>query len=338
MLIVNDIKYQSWAPSSEEEFEELVKTQAQNIFGEKSIYLDIKHKIKSNAGISAIPDGLVILLGTNPTWSIVEVELSSHNPYEHILPQISKFTKAINNPANRQKIIEVLYREIIGDQYKLSIIKNHTSAETHKFISDCISNEPEIVIIIEKDNEVLNEAIEALAQRPKVVTFQIFFHSESKSFKYAFLFEPLFIETSEKEKSGYFSLFNELRKDVSNSRPKIKTLKPTAYYSKVPVGHSALHLEWLVKARENKLGVELHLERNNYADNLKLINILTKRINSTNIFKKDNIEFQNKWHTKWARIYIEKTAEKLPDLKQWAVDKMIEFYDVFKPILDEVDK
>ena len=80
MLLIDGVRYELWTPSSEDEFEQVVKEHAQDIFGEQSIYLDRKQKLKSLSGVGSIPDGYVITLGDSPQWHIVEVELSSH-PY-----------------------------------------------------------------------------------------------------------------------------------------------------------------------------------------------------------------------------------------------------------------
>ena len=69
MLLIDGVRYEEWAPTSEEKFEELVKEHAQEIFGEKSIYLDLKRKLKSKAGIVSIPVSYTHL--TLPTKRIV---------------------------------------------------------------------------------------------------------------------------------------------------------------------------------------------------------------------------------------------------------------------------
>ncbi len=66
MLLIDGVRYEVWTPASEDEFEQIFKEHAEDIFGEKSIYLDIKHKLRSQAGIGSIPDGYVIIVGDQP--------------------------------------------------------------------------------------------------------------------------------------------------------------------------------------------------------------------------------------------------------------------------------
>ena len=85
MLLMDGVRYQEWGISNEDEVEQMVIEHAQDIFGENSIYFDKKQKLKSLAGVGSIPDGLVIMFGSLPQWHIIEVELSSHDPYAHIV-------------------------------------------------------------------------------------------------------------------------------------------------------------------------------------------------------------------------------------------------------------
>jgi hypothetical protein len=57
MLVIDGVRYQLWTPTDEEkDFHPLVRENAQAIFGENTIYFDIKTTLKSLAGIGTIPD------------------------------------------------------------------------------------------------------------------------------------------------------------------------------------------------------------------------------------------------------------------------------------------
>ncbi|GAH80906.1 unnamed protein product, partial [marine sediment metagenome] len=156
ILLIDGVTYEVWTPSNEDEFEQVVEEHAKDIFGEESIYLDIKHKLKSKSGIGSIPDGYVIIFGDKPHWHVVEVELSSHPLYEHIVPQVSKFINGIKNPSTQKEIVDVLYREINGDEFlKLHLKKGIGTTEIYKFLADLLSKLPVVTIIIEKHTEQL---------------------------------------------------------------------------------------------------------------------------------------------------------------------------------------
>jgi hypothetical protein len=195
MLLIDGVRYEEWIPSNEDEFEKVVKEHAKDIFGEQSIYLDIKHKLKTRSGIGSIPDGYVIILGDEPHWHIVEVELSSHPLYEHIVPQVSKFINGIN-PSTQKDIVNALYQEIDNDEFrKLRLKQTIGATETYKFLADLISKPPVVTIIIEKRTEQLDEALNMLAYLPqnkKVVELQTFTREGVGLNVHAHLFEPLY--------------------------------------------------------------------------------------------------------------------------------------------------
>jgi hypothetical protein len=193
ILVIDGVKYEEWTPASEDDFERVAKEHAQDIFGEQSIYLDIRHKLKSRSGIVAIPDGYVVVLGQQPCWHIVEVELSSHPLYEHIVPQVSKFINGVKNPATQKDIVSALYQEIDSDEFlRLRLTKAIGTTETYKFLADLVSQSPVVTVIVERHTEQLDEAIGALAHAQiKTVELQTFAREGVGLAVHAHLFEPL---------------------------------------------------------------------------------------------------------------------------------------------------
>ncbi len=89
MLVIDGTRFVEWTPKSEEkDFHPLVKSQSKEIFGEDSIYFDIKTLLKSASGIGSIPDAYVLDLSEPYSWYVVENELSTHPIYEHIVSQL----------------------------------------------------------------------------------------------------------------------------------------------------------------------------------------------------------------------------------------------------------
>ncbi len=193
MLLIDGVKYELWTPPSEDEFERVVKEHARDIFGEQSIYLDRKQKLKSLSGIGSIPDGYVIVFGDSPEWHIIEVELSSHPLYEHIVSQVSRFINGISNPNIQRGIVNAIEGEITRDDFlKLKLRKAIEPAEIYRFLSDLISKQPILTIIIEKDTEELREALNTLRYpQIKVVEFQTFTREGVGLSVHVHLFEPL---------------------------------------------------------------------------------------------------------------------------------------------------
>jgi len=192
MLLIDGVKYEEWTPATEDEFERVVEEHVKDIFGNQSIYLE-KHKLRTRSGIGSIPDGYVIVPGEQPHWHIVEVELSSHPLYEHIVPQISKFISGIRNPSTQKEIVDALFHEIDSDEFRrLQLKKAIGTTETYKFLADLVSRPPVVTIIIEKRTDQLDEAISALAHSQiKIVEFQTFVREGVGLAVHAHLFEPL---------------------------------------------------------------------------------------------------------------------------------------------------
>jgi len=199
MLLIDGVKYEEWKPegaNAEDELEQMVKEHAQDIFGENSIYLDKKQKLKSLAGVGSIPDGLVIIFGNVPEWHIVEVELSSHDPYGHIVPQVDRFLNGVDNRDTRNKIIEALYDAIYSDEFlKLKTRQAiGLDKDVHKFLADLITSPPTITIVIEEYTSKLREALKKYTPK-KIVEFQTFIREGVGLAVHAHLFDPLYQPT-----------------------------------------------------------------------------------------------------------------------------------------------
>ena len=104
MILIDGVRYVHLMPSNEDDLEQMAREHSKDIWGENSVYFD-KRKLHTPAGIGSIPDGYVVVFGSPPQWFVVEVELSSHQLYEHIVPQISKFASGVSNAASQSQIV-----------------------------------------------------------------------------------------------------------------------------------------------------------------------------------------------------------------------------------------
>jgi len=206
LLLKDGVRYNLWIPDREETFEEIIKEHARDIFGEDTELFDIKKKIKTKAGIGSIPDGYVITFADEPRWYIVEIELSSHPIYEHVVPQLVKFISGVENPESRREITNALYNEIKDDvNLKNRVRERIGSGEIHQFISNLLSKPPKLVIIIDEVSSELEETCKILSRSVEtdVVEFKTFEREEIGLGVHVHLFEPLFtpiMKTPIKEK------------------------------------------------------------------------------------------------------------------------------------------
>ncbi len=191
-LLIDGVRYRLWTPKDEAALEDIVKEHAKDIFGEDSIYFDIKRKIRSPAGIGSIPDGYAITFGDTPRWYIVEVELSSHPLYEHIVPQMTKFSMAINDLNTQKAIVDAMYSETGSNVSEQTLVRNKIgSQEIHEFLSGLISSRPVLVIVIEEKTKELEEVCTSLHLETKVVEFKTFEREGVGLAVHAHLFEPI---------------------------------------------------------------------------------------------------------------------------------------------------
>lgn len=197
MLLIDGVRYLETPPKDEDELEQMVVEHAQEIFGENSIYLDLKHKVKSKSGIGSIPDGYVIILGNTPQWHIIEVELSSHPLHDHIVSQIGRFVGGIKNPNTQAEIVSAIYDEISEDTILIARMRQIIgSNEIYKYLTDCISTTPIVTIIIEKATPELDDALEAINHPiKKVIEFRTLVRENAETV-HAHLFEPITIKAS----------------------------------------------------------------------------------------------------------------------------------------------
>jgi len=178
ILLKDGVRYYYHTYESESELEELVKKYSEVIFGSDSLYFE-KTKIESKAGIGSIPDGFALLLEQNK-WIVVEVELSTHSLYSHIVPQLTKFYNAIKNYETKKKLIDIFYNEIKENfqlEYKLKSLK--IKKETYKILTDTINKDPNITVIIDKKTKELDEICKSLPFNIKVLTFKTFHRENS---------------------------------------------------------------------------------------------------------------------------------------------------------------
>jgi hypothetical protein len=176
MLFIDGAKFILWTPAKEEEeFHPIVKEHIKDIFGEQSIFFEAS-KFISAAGKGSIPDGIVITFGIKPEWHIIEIELSSHQVYVHIVDQVGRFINGIANKNTQTRIVESIYHEVTQSKLrKAELEEKIASSEIYKYLNDLVSNPPTLTIIIEKKTSELEEAIGLLKYSPiNIVEFQTF--------------------------------------------------------------------------------------------------------------------------------------------------------------------
>lgn len=177
-LLINEKVYKQYLWDLEEEFEKEVIAHSQELFGEESIYIDIKKRI-GKGDVLSIPDGYLIDFSfkNEPRLYIVENELSTHDPFAHIGQQLLKF--AISYKASGRKIKEFLLNDIIKDTAKKSFIDNKLKSlnirNIDAFLESVIFDKAVgAIVVIDQTTDDLINVINQLTMNTEVVEFQTF--------------------------------------------------------------------------------------------------------------------------------------------------------------------
>jgi len=191
-VFLNGVRYHLWIPDSEEKLEEMVKEHKKEIFGEDSEYFEIKTKIKSLTGVGSIPDGYLINFDAEPSWYIIEVELSEHDLDDHVVKQISKFIRGIKNPESRRKIVDLIYEEIKNDPARYNRLKEKVGrTEIHRFLSELFSRNSSLLIVIENKTDGLKEICDVLSLETIALEFKTFVKEGVDVKEHLHVLEPL---------------------------------------------------------------------------------------------------------------------------------------------------
>jgi len=118
MVIFQDgKKFQEYRYDVEDELEKEIVDNSQLFFGKHTIYIDTKRKIDSKALGGTIPDGFLFDLSDKeePEFYVVEVELKSHDFFNHIFPQITKFFAFFKNRKSQAELVEKIFSIVNTD-------------------------------------------------------------------------------------------------------------------------------------------------------------------------------------------------------------------------------
>lgn len=190
MLIVDGVKYNHFVPKDKKQLEEMIKEHAKDIFGEDTLYFDLKQKITSKSSIVSVPDACTIAL-SRPKWYVVEGELSGHPLHEQTTTELNKFYVGVKNPTTQRELADVLCREIDNDKVLRAYVESKIgSAEIKGFLLDLLSKPPEIVVVTGEKGDRVKGVCDGLKAEPIVIEFKTFVREDARNV-HAHLFEPL---------------------------------------------------------------------------------------------------------------------------------------------------
>jgi hypothetical protein len=172
----------------EEEFEKAIVVRSQDIFGPKTIYIDVKKRIGED-NIVTIPDGYLIdfSFDKDPRLYIIENELVTHDPYKHIGQQLLKF--AISYKTSGWKIHTFLLENILNDPAKQDLVGTGLDKAGYRnidnFLDDLIFEKPvACIVVIDEITSDLSNVLNQLTMKTDIIEFQTFACGEEYIHKY----------------------------------------------------------------------------------------------------------------------------------------------------------
>lgn len=158
---------------NEEELERAVVQFSDIIFGEKTVYFDVKRKVRTKrGGLGAIPDGyLISLIGGSPKLFIVENEIATHDELE-IGQQLMKYQATFKEGQYKTKTI--LQKEIRINEPIRNALERLLTETSFPNVSELLDEaifrkEPGYVVVIDEASERLRQVLRVLESPPEVI-------------------------------------------------------------------------------------------------------------------------------------------------------------------------
>jgi hypothetical protein len=190
ILLKDGVKYLPYEYGSEEELVQMVVEHIREIFGENAVYF-APQTMKTNVKIEARNDGIVLSIGQN-LWYILEVELAVHPLDKHIIPQITKFNIAYQQPETKRKLAETLTSLVQQDPYLKATMEKQKIENIHKYIAETIETPPTIAIIIDQITPELEAICRNLPFKTKTTEFKTYTRENAGISVHIHQFKPVY--------------------------------------------------------------------------------------------------------------------------------------------------
>ena len=176
ILSGNDIYYLK-EYQLEKDFEQDVVANYRHIFGNDTIYIDIKKKIGDN--IVTIPDGYLLdfTFPNNPRLYIIENELSVHDAYKHIGTQLLKF--AVSYKQSRLKIKHYILDYLSKMPNDMTFIEKKASEMDYRNIDAMLESmiykdTVDAIVIIDNSSVELENVLSHLSMKIDIIEFRAY--------------------------------------------------------------------------------------------------------------------------------------------------------------------
>lgn len=177
---------------TESELEKVVVQNHTKIFGENTYYFDLKKGIKHKKGdLLTIPDGYLLRFSSNPSLTIIENELSTHDTRKHIGLQFVNFNSALTD-ISKYKVKKFLNEYLKKNSKEHAKVKQLLSLTPFNNSSDLLDavvmeQKMDFGIIIDETSDELERIISPF--NPEIIVLkkfqskdgEVIYHLESDS-------------------------------------------------------------------------------------------------------------------------------------------------------------
>lgn len=201
--------YQIYEHSKESSFEEVVIHLSSEIFGQESIYVDVKKKVKGG-DITTIPDGYVIDLAdpSSPSLYIIENEIVSHDPFKHIGIQLLKFATSFDE--GQATVRKFLMDELSKNKENIQKLENACLKSSYRnidnYLDAAVYKKFKAIVVIDEARDELHNVLEKINAEISVIELKSFVNG-SGDFLYSFdtLYDELDEEVSKSDHRKSYS-------------------------------------------------------------------------------------------------------------------------------------
>lgn len=190
--IIDDagVVYTQHTYTKEADFEKMIVSHADTIFGAQGIYFDIKKLIGIPKKGATIPDGyfLDLTFHNDPKLYLVEVELNSHDVYGHIGEQILRF--GISTETDKYKLKNNLVSAVNSDSAKKKKLASFFAKSKYDNINELLDrvifeNKPAAIIVIDEATDELFNVMAQLTMTTEVIEAQTYVCGNKKLHRFS---------------------------------------------------------------------------------------------------------------------------------------------------------
>ena len=196
VLLVDNEIFNLTEYQREDELESRVSKLVEFVFGPKVLYFDIRQRVASKARRVNVTDAVLLELkeeGKSKLW-LVEYELSAHDLYRHVQPQIMGFIRSLRNPQTLREVQLSLYEEIQADAMKEKTFQDFLGSDSDMFffLDRVLHRRCGVIIVVDEVTPQLMEICEDFRTHAEVKVIE--FKTYQKGDREIYHFNPFEVE------------------------------------------------------------------------------------------------------------------------------------------------